>query len=84
MNRRRIKLPHIRRVTVGANEIAIFVECFQFLADVQPEPILVMTFGAGRNRDVRLQTAQRCCLSDVDVTAAAFLHVLLACMTKLQ
>ena len=80
----RIKAAHVRRVTIGADKVAVFVQGFQLVADILPQPILVVTLGAGSYWHIRFQAAKRCCLRNVDVAGRTFGYVLLAIVAELD
>ena len=69
---RRIKPSHIGSVAVHANEITILVDSGEFLADILPQPFLVMTFGTRRDGHVGSQPSKRSGLRDVDMAGSAF------------
>ena len=82
MARWRVTTTNIRGVTVDANEPGVFIYRLQFLSNVETQPIFVMTFSAGSNRHVRLETLQTGCPGDVDMTGGALGDMLLAAMSE--
>ena len=84
MTRRWIEISDIRRVTIDTRETAVLVDSNQFLTQILPQTIFVMTLSARRYRNVRFQPAQRCRLGDVDVTRCALGDVLLLLTTAIM
>src|SRR6185369_3865105 len=71
-------------MTIAAYELTIFVDRFQLFAYIKAQAVLVMTLGAGGDRHIRFQTAQRRRFRNIDMAGSAFRHVLLARVTKLH
>jgi len=77
MTGRWIQLSYVRSVTVSTGKTLIFIDCQQLFADILAETLFVVTFRASSYWDIRFQTTQGSCLSDVYVARRAFRHMVL-------
>jgi len=83
MARRRIETADVRCMTVNARKVSIFIDRYEFLAQILSGTDFVMTLGTRRDRHIRLQPAQRGGFGNVDVTGHTLAYVLFLLTTAI-
>lgn len=76
MARGRIEFADVRSVAIDAGKRTVLIECCQFGVEILAQSFLVVTFGAGGDRDVGFETTRGCGFGDVDVAGGALRDVL--------